>query len=292
MHDEEEINMKVTVFGAGLMGSAFVRVLLAGGVEVVVWNRSADKLGPLVELGATTATSVDEALAASDSLFMVVLDQDVVHDLLDGRDLSGKTVVNFTTGTAAEAAVKQELVTRQGGRYVDSVIAAYPDDIGERSTMFYYAGDELAYRELSGTLELLSGRIPFVGKAPGNANILDAAWIGGFHCVAIGGFHEAVSFAMAAGVSIDTMAESVDYYLEFLRKILEESVEAIRSGDFSTDQATLDVYRAGITSCRQSMLDAGQRADLISANLHSLDVASAAGHGDASLYSQVKFMSV
>ena len=282
--------MKVTLFGTGLMGSAFVRTLLAGGIDVTVWNRSVDKVAPLVELGATAAHTVDEAIAASDVLFMLVLDQSIVQDLLVGRDLSGKTVVNFTTGTSAEAVAKQALVVGQGGRYVDSVIAAYPDDIGKRSTMLFYAGDEIAYRDLEEPLTLLSGRIPFVGEAPHNANVLDAAWIGGFHCVAIGGFHEAVSFAMAEGVSIDTMADSLDYFVEFLRGILEESVEAIRSGDYSTDQATLDVYLAGIRSCRQSMIDAGQRAGLISANLHSLEIASAAGHGDASLYAQVKTM--
>lgn len=282
--------MKVTLFGTGLMGSAFVRTLLAGGIDVTVWNRSVDKVAPLVELGATAAHTVDEAIAASDVLFMLVLDQSIVQDLLVGRDLSGKTVVNFTTGTSAEAVAKQALVVGQGGRYVDSVIAAYPDDIGQRSTMLFYAGDEIAYRDLEEPLTLLSGRMPFVGEAPDNANVLDAAWIGGFHCVAIGGFHEAVSFAMAEGVSIDTMADSLDYFVEFLRGILEESVEAIRSGDYSTDQATLDVYLAGIRSCRQSMIDAGQRAGLISANLHSLEIASAAGHGDASLYAQVKTM--
>lgn len=282
--------MKVTIFGAGLMGSAFARTLLAGGADVAVWNRSPDKLAPLVELGARGATTIDEAVAASDVLMMLVLDQSIVQDLLADRDLRGKTVVNYTTGTSVDAKVKYALVTAQGGRYVDSVIAAYPDHIGQREAMIYYSGDRAAYDELAETFSLLSGRIPFVGEEPSGSNVMDAAWVGGFHCVAMGGFHEAVSFAAAEGVSIDTMADSVDYYLEFLRVTLEEAVEAIRSGDYSTDQATLDVYLSGIRSCRQSMLDAGERAGLISANLHSLEIASAAGHGDSSLYAQVKTM--
>jgi 3-hydroxyisobutyrate dehydrogenase-like beta-hydroxyacid dehydrogenase len=282
--------MKVTIFGTGLMGGAFARTLLAGGVDVTVWNRSSDKLAPLLELGAQAATTVDEAVAASDVLMMLVLDQSIVQELLADRDLSAKTVVNYTTGTSAEAKVKHTLVTSQGGRYIDAVIAAYPDHIGQREAMLYYSGDRAAYDELAEAFTLLSGRIPFVGEAPSSANVMDAAWIGGFHCVAMGGFHEAVSFAAAEGVSIDIMANSVDYYLEFLRVTLEEAVEAIRSGDYSTDQATLDVYLSGIRSCRQSMLDAGERAGLISANLHSLEIASAAGHGDSSLYAQVKTM--
>jgi 3-hydroxyisobutyrate dehydrogenase-like beta-hydroxyacid dehydrogenase len=272
------------------MGSAFARVLMAGGHNVTVWNRTAERCAPLVALGAVQASTVGEAIAASDLVLPIVLDQEAVRELFEDQDLAGKTIVNYTTGTAAEAVAQQRLTTTRGARYSDAVIAAYPDDIGKRDALIYYAGDESVHGQFIDIFTELSGRAEFVGTEPGNANVLDAAWVGGFHCVAIGGFHEAVAFAMAQGVSIDTMADSVDYYVEFLRGVLKESVKAIGASDFTTDQATLDVYLSGIRSCRQSMIDAGQRAGLISANLHSLEIASAAGHGSDSLYAQVLTM--
>jgi 3-hydroxyisobutyrate dehydrogenase-like beta-hydroxyacid dehydrogenase len=278
--------MKIAILGTGLMGSAFARVLLDGGSDVTVWNRTSQKADPLVALGADRADSASEALATADAAFLLVLDQPTVRAVLDGVDLSGTTVVNYTTGTSADAVAARDLVTAAGGRYVDAVIPAYPSDIGKWETMIYYAGDEQAYGDLAEPFGLLSGLAPFVGHAVGNANVLDAAWVGGFHCIAVGGFHEAASFALREGVTIDTMADSIDYYLGLLRKILLESVEAIRSGDFSTDQAALDTYVQGIASCRQTMVDAGERAELIGANLRSLERASAAGHGDDSLYTQ------
>ena len=278
--------MRIAVLGTGLMGSAFARVLLAGGADLTVWNRTSERADPLVGLGAGLAGSVQEAVTCTDVAFLLVLDQAIVREMLEGVDLTGRTVVNYTTGTAADAVAARDLVAAAGGRYLDAVIPAYPSDIGKRDTMIYYAGDEQAHRDLSEPFELLSGLTPFVGADVGNANVLDAAWVGGFHCTAVGAFHEAASFAVGAGVPIDTMAESVDYYLDLLRKILLEAVDAIRSGDFSTDQAALDTYVQGITSCRQTMVDAGERAELISANLASLERASAAGHGAASLYTQ------
>jgi 3-hydroxyisobutyrate dehydrogenase-like beta-hydroxyacid dehydrogenase len=278
--------MKIAVLGTGLMGSAFARVLLAGGTDLAVWNRTPARADPLVDLGARRALSVLEAVSSADAAFLLVLDQATVHEVLDGLDLTGKTVVNYTTGTRADAETAEERVTAAGGRYIDAVIPAYPSDIGERDTMIYYAGDEEAYSHLAEPFGLLSGLTPFVGRDVGAANVLDAAWVGGFHCTAVGGFHEAASFAVGEGVPIDTVAGSIDYYLGLLRKILLESVEAIRSGDFTTDQAALDTYIAGIASCRQTMVDAGERAELISANLHSLQRASAAGHGEESLYTQ------
>lgn len=272
------------------MGSAFARVLIAAGHEVTLWNRTPERCAPLVAIGAAQARTISEAVGASDLLLAIVLDQSAVRDLFEDQSLGGKTVVNYTTGTAAEAVAQQSFLTARGARYSDAVIAAYPDDIGRRDALIYYAGDESVHRQFIDVFTELSGLAQFVGTAPGNANVLDAAWIGGFHCVAIGGFHEAAAFAMSEGVTIDTLADSVDYYVEFLRGVLKESVKAIRESDFTTDQATLDVYLSGIRSCRQSMLDAGQRAGLISANLHSLEIASAAGHGSDSLYAQVLTM--
>jgi len=201
-----------------------------------------ERCAPLVASGASQASTVGDAIAASDLLLAIVLDQDAVHDLFEGQLLEGKTVVNYTTGTAAQAVTQQTSLTRSGARYADAAIAAYPDDIGSREALIYYAGDESVHREFIDVFTELSGLAQFVGSEPGSANVLDGAWVGGFHCVAIGGFHEAASFAMSQGVSIDTMADSVDYYVEFLRGILKESVKAIRESDFTTDQATLDVY--------------------------------------------------
>jgi 3-hydroxyisobutyrate dehydrogenase-like beta-hydroxyacid dehydrogenase len=282
--------MKVSILGTGLMGGAFARVLMAGGHDVTVWNRTPERCAPLTALGAAQASTVREAVAASDLLFAIVLDQDAVRELFEDQVLEGKTVVNYTTGTAAQAVAQQSFLTARGARYSDAVIAAYPDDIGSRDALIYYAGDERVHREHIDVFTELSGLAQFVGAEPGNANVLDAAWVGGFHCVAMGGFHEAAAFAMSEGVTIDTLADSVDYYVEFLRGVLKESVKAIRESDFGTDQATLDVYLSGIRSCRQSMIDAGQRAGLVSANLHSLEIASAAGHGSDSLYAQVLTM--
>src|SRR5580692_4304937 len=50
--------MKVGFIGLGRMGGAMVRRLLDGGHEVAVYNRTADKMKPLVDLGAKPAASI------------------------------------------------------------------------------------------------------------------------------------------------------------------------------------------------------------------------------------------
>ena len=43
---------KYGFLGVGIMGNGMVRCLLAGGLDVTVWNRTAAKCSPYVEIGA------------------------------------------------------------------------------------------------------------------------------------------------------------------------------------------------------------------------------------------------
>ena len=47
----------ISVIGLGAMGSALARTLLQNGYAVTVWNRTAEKAGPLVSAGTTAPRS-------------------------------------------------------------------------------------------------------------------------------------------------------------------------------------------------------------------------------------------
>jgi 3-hydroxyisobutyrate dehydrogenase-like beta-hydroxyacid dehydrogenase len=224
----------VSVFGTGLMGSAFVRALLRADLEVTVWNRTPSRAAPLVAEGARLAESPAAAAAASDVLVLLVLDQDAVEQLLPTIDVRGRKVLNYVTGAPADGTRIGGLVTEAGGSYLDAAIAAYPDDIGLPRTLIYYAGDKPTWEATVGVREALSGLSPFVADNAGAANVMDAAWVACFHCVALGGFHEAISFAQGHGVGIETIEEGVDHFVGLLREIMMEAVQTIKSGDFST----------------------------------------------------------
>jgi hypothetical protein len=69
---------------------------------------------------------------------------------------------------------------------------------------------------------------------------------------------------------------------------LHQALNAVESGDFSSDQATLDTYLAGMQSCRQSMLTAGERAGLLGAAVYNLELAQSAGLGQDGISGQYK----
>ena len=75
------------VLGTGRMGSAMAERLAGQGVEVVVYNRTADRATALAEkIGAGVATSPAEAASRADVVITMVADDAAVRDLFDGPD--------------------------------------------------------------------------------------------------------------------------------------------------------------------------------------------------------------
>lgn len=89
--------------GLGLMGAPMSRRLLKAGYQVTVWNRSEAKLAPLLESGASRATTPRVLLDGSDIVFMCVTDANAVEEVIFGPEGvsaasgAGKLVVDFSS---------------------------------------------------------------------------------------------------------------------------------------------------------------------------------------------------
>jgi len=69
---------RVAVLGTGTMGAAMSRSLLRAGFSVTVWNRSAEKAAPLVDAGATAATTPADAVRDADVIITMLFDASAV----------------------------------------------------------------------------------------------------------------------------------------------------------------------------------------------------------------------
>ncbi len=77
----------IAVLGAGgTMGLAMARNLAKAGFPVRGWNRSADKVAPLVQDGGTVAASIAEAVRGAPIVLTMLSDTDAVVETMDGDD--------------------------------------------------------------------------------------------------------------------------------------------------------------------------------------------------------------
>ncbi len=74
--------MRVALLGTGTMGAGMARALARAGLDVAVWNRSADKAAPLAGDGATVCASPGEAVRGADVVLTMLYDVDSVLDVV------------------------------------------------------------------------------------------------------------------------------------------------------------------------------------------------------------------
>src|SRR5271155_4638009 len=75
--------MKVGFIGLGRMGHAMARRLIDGGHDIGVYNRSADKLKPLTDAGATPMASIKAAATFGDAVFTMLADDAAVMEVVN-----------------------------------------------------------------------------------------------------------------------------------------------------------------------------------------------------------------
>ncbi|KPG96041.1 hypothetical protein AEQ67_19160 [Pseudomonas sp. RIT-PI-q] len=271
----------ITILGAGLMGAAFAKLYLEQGYQVTVWNRTAGKCDLLTEKGANEVRSLSEALAQSSTVLVLLLDYTSLKSAITTSDISiaGKDFINLMTGTPAEARAMSEYIALNKGNYLDGSIEGYPGDIGKSETLVFYSGTEALWDKHQDTLMKAGGKSRWVGEPIGAANILDAAMAGGFGVTCVGAFLESVEFARKAGVGVEELGASVDYFLASVKNEIESIVSSLITKNFYTEQATLSVYVSALKAWQKTMQEAGHSAGLVSANLLAMERGVANGHG-------------
>jgi 3-hydroxyisobutyrate dehydrogenase/2-hydroxy-3-oxopropionate reductase len=76
----------VAVVGIGVMGSRLATRLLRTGHTVLIWNRSPDKLSPLIELGARAVATPADAASGAQILITMVSDPVALRAVSEGSD--------------------------------------------------------------------------------------------------------------------------------------------------------------------------------------------------------------
>ncbi|AVH87566.1 Beta-hydroxyacid dehydrogenase, 3-hydroxyisobutyrate dehydrogenase [Corynebacterium camporealensis] len=96
--------MKIAFLGTGRMGTELARHLLDDH-DVVVWNRTAERAQPLVDAGATLASSPSEAVASADIVVSSLFGPDNVREVIvePGLIPDGVTWIDTTTVSPDDA---------------------------------------------------------------------------------------------------------------------------------------------------------------------------------------------
>lgn len=203
--------MKTGVIGLGAMGASMARNLARAGLLVAVWNRTPDKAAALAnELKCQQAQSPADLAARCEAVLInVSADADVLEvgaALLPGLT-SGAIVIDCSTVSAATARELAQRVATRGAACLDAPVSGGVEG-AKQATLAIMVGGETAVLERARPVLAAIGRTiahfgpAGAGQAAKATNQILCAGV----IQAVG---EAMSFAKAEGLPLDTLIETL-----------------------------------------------------------------------------------
>jgi len=203
--------MRVGFIGLGSLGRAIAKRLMEQGVELIVWNRTKEKV---LELGVPMVESPKDLLKEVDKVFVIVFDSTASEEVIFGEDglskgnIEGKTIIDMTTNHYAYASLAYEELKKLGAFYLDAPIlgSVIPAQRGELTILV--GGDREKFEENVSLFEKFCKNIFYVGRAG------DATRLKLINNMVLGGFMQVLAEAIGVG-------ERCGFDRELLIKVLE-----------------------------------------------------------------------
>jgi 3-hydroxyisobutyrate dehydrogenase-like beta-hydroxyacid dehydrogenase len=149
------------------MGSALACRLLAAGNELLAWNRTRSKLGPLVDQGAVAVDDL-AGLAAAEIVFVTVStpqDLEAVVGSLLGGAARPRIVVDCSTVSSAASAAVRELAAEAGVGFVAAPVSGNPHIVAEGRACIVASAPAETFGAVQGFLEQLAPVVVHAGFA-------------------------------------------------------------------------------------------------------------------------------
>lgn len=272
----------VSVIGAGAIGSAVARTLLAAGRHVIVWNRSSHRLPPLVAAGAVAAATVGDAVRSSDLVLAPLTDHDAIHACLDGvDDLRDRTLAAMCTGGPEDARRLARRVRSGGGEYLDVGLQASPEAIGSDAAYLLSSGSAAAFGRHRPTLETL-GSARFVGEAPEAAAVWSLALYGVWYDAQLG-LLRALTVARDIGIDVAAFAETAATQLGHVVASSADTAREVREQRYPRGPASLTEHLELLARIVELRAGCGLGDGGLGAVVEQAARSVAEGHGAAGL---------
>lgn len=247
------MNLSVACVGLGRMGSGIARNIQNTGLPLTLFNRTAEKMRPLVEAGATAAHTAREAAAAADIVVTNLMDDaSVLGTVLGDNGIlagmrPGAIHIGTTTVSPSLSTRLAELHAANGSHYVAGPVAGRPDAAAAGKLFTFVAGKPEWLERCRPVMNAYANRIVPMGEDPAIA--MSMKLVGNFMVASlIELIGEAYVFAESRGVDPSLLTGMFKQFMP----AAEEYVDRICTRDFERAGFTLDGGTKDVTLILQA----------------------------------------
>lgn len=208
------MNEKIGFIGLGIMGSGMAANILAGGFDLVVWNRTGSKADELVRRGARAVDSPAQLAAECSVVLLCVTDEKAVHQVLFGsRGVAesarpGTLIIDMSTISPQASADHAEILSERSLLMLDAPVSGSREGADQGTLSIMVGGDESEFKRALKIFESMGNNIVHVGDRCGNGQtvkLVNQLLASGNTLVMC----EALLFAQAGGVDLEKTLKAV-----------------------------------------------------------------------------------
>ena len=230
------------------MGLALAKTLLKTNFNVSVWNRTLSKAQTLEDKGANICLSPNEAFDKSQFIIASLSNYKAWNKIIDSNqidmDLSGKTIIQLTTGSIEEVETLSSWVKEHNGSLLEGIISCFPSQIGTKESLILVAGNKKSVNNCNDIISILSPRYKNLGDNLIAPTVLSRAFLSGVLGRLIGMMNGAV-LCQKADISLDDFKE---IYMDRSLVIEQESkriIDAISTENTKNTEASISAWGHG-----------------------------------------------
>ncbi len=243
--------------GMGLLGSNFVKAMIARGETVQVWNRTAQRATAMEAFGAKAFTDVAEAVKGAERIHLTLKDDASVDEVLQAASegfTAGAIITDHTT-TSKEGAIKRTKEWKDKGfHYQHAPVFMGPANALEATGFMLVSGDEGLVSKLAPELSTMTGKLLRFGAEPGHAAAMKLVGNTFLICLTAG-FRDTLAVAKASGVPTNDVFELFQSWNPANQLLAR--LQRITSGDFTNPSWELNMARKDTGLFLQTAAKAG-----------------------------------
>lgn len=282
---------KIGFIGIGIMGKSMVRNLMKAGYEVAVYSRTKSKAEDILSEGAIWCEDVKACSKGRDGVITIVGYPQDVEEVYFGENGiianadKGTCLIDMTT-TSPKLAVRIYEEAKQAGlKALDAPVTGGDTGAREGTLTILAGGDRDAYDRCLPVFEAMGRAIRYEGKA-GNGQhtkMCNQIAIAG----ALSGVCEAMVYAKANGLDVDTMVDSIATGAAGSTQ-LNAMAPRILSGDFAPG-FFIKHFIKDMKLAAEEAEGAGIRLGVLDHVLSMYESMAASGHEDEGTQALVKY---
>jgi 3-hydroxyisobutyrate dehydrogenase len=205
----------VAVIGAGIMGSAMARNLVAAGLNTQVWDRAPSATAPLADAGAVVAASARDAvrdagvvitmLPTAEVVDSVIFDDGVADAFADGSVWAQMG----TIGVEATLRIRDRLAAQRPGiMFVDAPVSGSKGPAEQGQLLILASGPAAAADKVRPVFDILGRKTVWLGEAGQGSQV--KLVVNAYMSILIEGVAETMELADRLGIGHQQLAEVIE----------------------------------------------------------------------------------